>query len=70
MNDKIREVNFKKPSKIVVDMREALENMRAMIEYSAELATLNARYYKERYDAFIVEGFTEQQALDLIIGGK
>jgi len=49
-----------------LSLTKAIEECRAQMSEFCEAAEMDARQRKIRYNAYIVEGFTESQALELI----
>lgn len=60
-NDKPKEVDFGKKS----EMAAAIESLKRDLPYLIEMAIISAKNKKAHYDAYIVEGFDQDQALEL-----
>lgn len=44
-----------------------LDSFRKAVPYIIENAALNAKIMKARYDSLLNEGFTEEQALEIVV---
>jgi len=61
-NTTIQEVNFGDKDKLIGQ----LEKMRRDLPYYLEMSKLVAQIKKANYDAYVEQGFTEEQAMELI----
>lgn len=61
--NKLKAIQFeKKPSELEMAIQELTSNLPIMIES----AKISAKVLKAKYDSLTAEGFTEQQALEII----
>lgn len=49
-----------------IEMEMALDEMKRNLPYMIQNAAVSAKFLKAKYDSLIGEGFTEQQALEII----
>lgn len=48
------------------ELQAAIENCKRLLPYQIELAKVIAKSEKAKYDAYVAEGFTKEQALELL----
>lgn len=57
----------KNEANTIAKMRAALDNMKRMGEINADFSKEYAKHIKIRYDHYVEAGFTEEQALKIVI---
>lgn len=49
-----------------IEMEMAIDEMRRNLPFLIQNAALQAEFLKAKYDSLVTQGFTEQQALEII----
>ncbi len=49
-----------------IEMEMALDELKGNLPYMIQNVTIAAKVFKAKYDSLVMEGFTEEQALEIV----
>ncbi|ECD6517259.1 hypothetical protein E2329_22540 [Salmonella enterica subsp. enterica] len=49
-----------------VELEMMIDDIKHSLEYQMQLIPLQAKIHKERYDSLLKEGFTKEEAMDIV----
>lgn len=63
---KVTQLPGTQPSLTPTEMKEAIADLWAMLPAQLEYVMIQSKMRKKKYDSLLKEGFTEQQALEIV----
>ncbi|AMW99326.1 hypothetical protein [Rummeliibacillus stabekisii] len=54
----------------LLEMEQSVENLKAVMSIMIEGYAVSAKFKREKYEALLREGFSETQAMQIVIAGK